>query len=107
GRRFNDSGMLDEHRLDLRRPEPFAGDLDGVVRPAEDVPQAVVVDRRPVAVDPGVGEAGPVGFDVAIRILPEAAGHPDPWRTHDELADLVAYRPPQVVDDVRRDARRR
>ena len=55
-RGLEDRGMLDQHRLDLRRPEPLARDLDGVVRASQDVPQTVFIDGRPVAVNPRVGE---------------------------------------------------
>ena len=75
---LGDGGMADQHRLDLGRPEPLAGDLQRVVRAALDEPEAVVVDVRPVAVDPDVGPARPVRLLVALRVAPEPRGHARP-----------------------------
>ena len=41
---LGDRRMADQHRLDLRRAQPLAGDLQRVVRAALDEPEAVVVD---------------------------------------------------------------
>ena len=65
--RLGDGGVADQDRLDLGRPEPLAGDLDRVVAAAVEEPVAVVVDRGPVAVDPDVRPARPVGAQVARR----------------------------------------
>ena len=59
-------GMGRGRGLDLGRPDALAGDLERVVRAAADVPVAVVVDDRPVAVDPDAREAAPVRLDVAL-----------------------------------------
>ena len=67
GRGLEHGRVLDEHRLHFGRAEPLAGDLDRVVGAAEDVPEAVVVDRRPVAVHPHAGEARPVGLARSAR----------------------------------------
>ncbi len=44
-----------------------------------------MIDLRPVAVDPDAGKARPVGIKVAVRIPPEAAGHPHPRLADDQL----------------------
>ena len=43
--------------LDLSWPHPFAGDLDGVIGAAQDVPEAVGVDQCPVTMHPYVRPA--------------------------------------------------
>src|SRR6266850_8576701 len=87
---LGDGLVRDQHRLDLRGTEPLARDLERVVRASLDEPEAVLVDVRPVAVDPHVRPARPVGFLVALRVLPEALRHARPRRRDDELADLAA-----------------
>ena len=87
------AGCVNEHRFDLGRADPLAGDLDRVVRAPEDVPEAVLVDRCPVAVHPDVREARPVRLQVALGVVPEAARHADPRRADDQLADLIAHGP--------------
>src|ERR687887_531890 len=67
-----------------------AGDFDRVVGAALDEPEAVVVDQGPVAVDPDVGPARPVGLKIALAITPEAACHAGPGLANDQLADLAA-----------------
>ena len=59
-RRLGDRRMCDGGRLDLRRPDPLARDVQRVVGAAVQEPVAVRVDRRPVAVRPDTGEAPPV-----------------------------------------------
>ena len=56
-RRLGDPLDADDGRLDLRRAEPAAGDVDDVVDAAQQGDVAVVVDSRAVAreVDPPVG----------------------------------------------------
>src|SRR6185436_17829075 len=71
------------------------------VAAATDVPVAVVVDDRPVAVDPGAGEAGPVRLDVALRGVPEAAGHARLRRSDHQLAHLAAKWPALGIRDIR------
>ena len=81
--------VLDEHRFHLRGAEPLAGNLDRVVRAAEDVPQPVIVDGRPVAMDPDVFKTGPVGLKITLLILPEATSHANPGGPNHQLAHLV------------------
>src|SRR2546430_905128 len=47
-------------RLDLRGTDAFPRHLQCVVAAAVDVPESIIVDPRPVAVDPDVREASPV-----------------------------------------------
>src|SRR4029079_12100556 len=90
--------------LDLRRTDPLARDLERVVGAAADVPVAVGVDHGPVAVDPDAGQAAPVGLDVALAILPEAAGHARLRSPDHQLADLAPERSSFGVHDVGRGA---
>ena len=67
-----DRGGLEHRRvghragLHLGRADPLAGDLEGVVRSAVDVPVAIGVDGGPVAVDPQSRDPAPVGLEVAL-----------------------------------------
>ena len=79
-------------RLHLRRTDALARHLDRVVGAAGDVPEAVVVDPRPVAVDPDPRQAAPVRVEIPIRIAPEALGHPGPRLADDQLPHLAAQR---------------
>src|SRR5439155_20178401 len=98
--RFDHARMGGRGSLDLGRADALAADLQRVVRPSADVPVAVVVDDRPVAVDPDRGHPAPVRLDVAIRVEPEATRHPRLGRPDDELADLAAERLAGRIDDV-------
>ena len=100
GGRLGDGGMSDGRALDLGRAEPLAGNLERVVAPAVEEPEAVGVDRGPVAVGPDVGPARPVCRQVALRIVPEAPGHPRPGLRADQLANPAAERPALGVEDV-------
>ena len=62
---------------------------------------AVVVHQGPVPVDPDIGEARPVGLQVApvVLVLPETPGHADPGGADGELAHLVAHGPALLVED--------
>src|SRR5258706_4244386 len=104
-------GMRHRGRLDLRRTDALAGDLQRVVAASLDVPVALVVDPRPVAVLPDAGPATPVGREVAAivagAVLPEAACHPRPGPPDHELAHRAAHGPPVLVDDVGVHARHR
>ena len=86
------AGMGVEDRLHLGRSQPLARHLDGVVAPPKDVPQAVVVDGGEVAVHPRARDAVPVGVEVALTVLPEAARHPDPRLADYQLAHRAAHR---------------
>src|SRR5688572_326727 len=96
--------MFHQDRFDFRRSQPLACHLDRVVRAAEDVPQPVVVDGSPVAMDPDAGKAGPVRLLVAFRVAPESTRHANPWRTHHELTNVIPHRLTLLVDDVCRNA---
>src|SRR6266436_2263121 len=69
----------------LGGPHALARHLEGVVAAALDVPEAVVIDARPVAVHPDIGEPSPVGRDVLLWIAPEPTRHPRPGPANDEL----------------------
>src|SRR5215204_620576 len=93
--------MCNEQTFYLRRSDAFAGDLQRVVAATENEPVSVLVAHRPIAVDPGVLESGPVCFEIALVVLPEAASHPDPRLFDDKLADLIwTYRLTLFIDDV-------
>ena len=87
--RFADEDVRHEDRFHFRRAEAFARHFDRVIRSTEDVPQAIVIDRGPIAMHPHVREAAPIGFDVPIGIAPEAARHADPRLADHQLADLL------------------
>ena len=99
-----DRGVGHRAGLHLGRADPLAGDLEGVVGAAVDVPEAVGVGRRPVAVDPETGHRPPVRVEVAlvVRLGPEAAGHPRPRGPDRQLADRAPDRPSGRVHDVGR-----
>src|SRR3954466_5120774 len=62
---------------------------------------SVVVAHRPIAVDPDVFEAAPIGFEIAFLFLPKTTGHSDPRLLNDKLADLAGfYRIAVFVEDV-------
>src|SRR6266851_6074704 len=101
GRGLGNCGMAHENRFHLRRPQALAGDLDGVVGAAEDVPKAVFgIDIGPVAVHPNVWKAAPVRLEVALAVAPEATGHARPRVADDKLTDLASNRLALGVDDV-------
>ena len=52
-------------------------------------PVAVLVDRRPVAVDPDVRPSRPVGREVALGVAPDPARHRRPGFGADQLADSL------------------
>src|SRR6266480_6351408 len=91
-------------RLDLRGTDPFPPHLQRVVAAAVDVPESIIVDPRPVAVDPDVWEASPVRRQVVLGGVPEAARHAWPRLPHDELAHRAAHGTATLVDYIRRDA---
>src|SRR5215211_4900302 len=82
--------VRDTHRrrLELRRPDPLAGDVERVVGAPVQEPVAVLVDGRPVAVRPDPGEPAPVRLEIALRVAPEPARHPGKRLPAHELADL-------------------
>ena len=93
-RRLHHRRVRHEHRLDLRRAESLAGHVDRVVGAAQQVPVAVVVDQRPVAVAPHVRVHRPVRLHVALGVAPDAARHPRPRPLADQLAHLAPHRVP-------------
>src|SRR6266699_4033272 len=91
-------------RFDLRGTYALPGDFQRVVAPAVDVPESVIVDPGPVAVDPDVGDAPPVRRQVVLGGVPEAPCHAWPRLPHDELAHRAAHGTTTLVDYIRRDA---
>ena len=83
--------MCDQNGFDFSRPEPFAGDFNRVVTAAEDVPESVIVDRGPIAVDPNVGKTRPITVEITLSIFPKPARHSDPRLADYQLADLAAH----------------
>ena len=86
--------------LDLGRTDALAGDLERVIGAALDEPIAVLVDERPVAVDPRSRDARPVRLEVALAVLPEAAGHARQRLAQHQLANLATHGCPVRVDHV-------
>src|SRR5713226_7893126 len=99
--------MAHENRFDFGGAEPLPGNFDRVVRATKNVPEAILIDRSPIAVDPDVGESAPVSLNIAIRIFPEAARHADPGFSYDEFAHLPADGLPFLIHDIGSDARNR
>src|SRR5919198_1583285 len=109
GGRLAHGRMPDRGRLELGRPDPLAGDVERVVGTAVQEPEAVLVDRRPVAVHPHAGQPRPVCVEKLLRVAPEATRHARERTAADQLADLARAdeRPSLVVDDVHRHPERR
>src|SRR5215470_5118893 len=57
-----------------------------------DIPEAILVNIRPVTVHPDILPARPVGFQIAFRILPEACRHPRPGLPDHKFSHLPAHR---------------
>src|SRR5207249_9558885 len=74
------------------------------VAAAVDVPESIIVDPRPVAVDPDVGEESPVRRQVVLGGVPEAPRHARPRLLDDELAHRAVDRSAALVTHVRSDA---
>src|SRR6266446_10890837 len=91
-RRLEHRGMRGRRGFDFRGPYPLARHLERVVAAALDVPKAVAVYARPVAVHPDVRKPGPVRGQVLLRVAPESARHPRPRLADDELAHRAAQR---------------
>ena len=89
-----------DQRFDFSRPEPLAGDVDGVVAAPQDVPHAVLVDGTEIAVYPYAIKTAPVGIQIALVVAPEAARHSDPWLTDNQVAHLPAHGVAELVDDI-------
>src|SRR5438093_422727 len=89
---FGDRAVGHRRRLELRRPDSLAGDVERVVGAAVQEPVAVFVDRRPIAVRPHSGKASPVCIEVALVVTPDAARHSGPRTFADELPDFAAQR---------------
>src|SRR5438093_6713887 len=103
-RRFEHGRVRRGRRLDLRGTDPFPRNLQRVVAAAVDVPESIVVDPRPVAVDPDVWEASPIRRQVVLGGVPEAPRHPWPRLPDDELAHRAAHGAATLVAHVRSDA---
>ena len=67
-RRLCDPRVAERGRLELGGADPLARDVERVVGAPVEVPVAVIVDRRPVAVRPDAGEPPPVRVEVPLRI---------------------------------------
>src|SRR5256885_7810199 len=79
-----DSGVLAEHRLDLRRPDAEALVLDELLLAVDDEDITVVVTAADVAgVEPAIAD----DVDSVLRLVPVAAHNP--WAANADLADLA------------------
>src|SRR5436190_5343302 len=79
------SSMPDENGFHFCRTHSFTGDFNGIVRTSHNVPQPIIIHRGPVAMDPDIGETGPVRLQVAVRVAPKAACHANPGLADDQL----------------------
>src|SRR5882762_1524917 len=102
-RRLEHRGMRRRRGFDFRGPDPLTRHLERVVAAALDVPEAVAVDARPVAVHPDVRKPAPVRGHIFLRIAPESARHPWPRLANDELTHGPAQRTAVRVRYVGRD----
>ena len=68
-------------------------------------PVAVVVDRRQIAMHPHIGHLVQVGLQIALRVAPEAMGHPRPGVVHREFADPSVGRPSASSTSISRPSR--
>jgi hypothetical protein len=81
--RLRHGRVLEQHALDLERPDQMAGGLDDVVTAADEPEVAVRVTPHQVAAQvPAVGEAAPVALGL-VQVRPE---HRRPGRPERELA---------------------
>src|SRR5581483_1654940 len=99
-RGLGDDAARERGRLQLRRSDPLACDVQRVVAATVEEPVAVLVHRGPVAVRPDAGEAAPVRVEIALVVAPDPACHPGPRAPADELAHLAAHGVALRVDDV-------
>src|SRR5204862_7196832 len=74
--------------------------FDGVVRAAQDVPEAVIVHECPVAVHPHARNARPIGVEVALPVAPETARDAGPGLAQGKLAYLPTHGVALAVDHV-------
>src|SRR4029450_7750475 len=72
-----------------------------------DVPEAILVNIRPVTVNPDILPARPVGFEITVWVFPEASRHPRPGLRDHEFSHLSAPRLAPLVKAVRGHARNR
>src|SRR5215831_2395405 len=72
-----------------------------------DIPEAILVNIRPVTVHPDILPARPVGFQIALWILPEASRHSRPGLCDHEFSHLPAHRLALLIQAVRGHARNR
>src|SRR5262244_1770831 len=72
-----------------------------------DVPEAILVNIRPVTVHPDILPARPVGFEITVWVFPEASRHPRPGLRDHEFSHLPAHRLALLVKAVRGHARDR
>src|SRR3712207_1911194 len=86
------SGMRDGSRLYFSGAYALACDLYRVIGAAQDVPEAVFVNARPVAMHPQAWYARPVRVEVALAGLPEAARYAGPGVPDGKLAHRATHR---------------
>ncbi|MNQ85872.1 hypothetical protein D3C85_1010480 [compost metagenome] len=105
GTGFQHLCMADQDRLHFCRADALAGHVQGVVGATGDGPEAFAIDDRPVTVYPGFREAVEVRVLVALRFLPEAVGHADPWLVQRQFAQCLLHRQALAVADLSRHSR--
>src|SRR5688572_8670439 len=97
--------MPDENGLHLGWPQSFARDLDRIIRAAQNIPKPIVIDGRKITVHPDILPARPVGIEVSLFVLPEAARHPDPRRFDHQFTNRIANGFSVLIQYIRGDAR--
>ncbi len=108
--------MADERRFHLGGRDPVPGHVHHIVDAAQHPDRAVGIEPGAVAgeVEALIGELGPVGVPVPLRVTPDAAQHRRPRLIQHQVAGdvlgAVGVRLQQVavvVDDLGRDPRQR
>src|SRR5215475_5810738 len=99
--------MIDQYRFDLCRTHALPGDLNRVIRTAEDVPKTIEINGSPIPVYPYVRQSIPISFAIALSIFPEAARHADPRLADHQFADLLPHRVAVFINDIRCHPRQR
>src|SRR5262249_7512319 len=104
GRGFYDAFVPDQDGFDLGGAYALARDLQRVVAAAQNVPMAVGVNRRPIAVNPDVRKSRPVGLQITLVVFPETSRLSDPGFAGYQLSGTAANRKAVPSNPPARDA---
>src|SRR5262249_60657503 len=89
-RSFRDLAGRGQDTLQLRRTDALSRNLDGVVRPAENVVEAVFAPHGKVAMHPDPRNRIPIALEIALIGLPQPLGQADRGVPQDTPPDLPA-----------------